>query len=269
MKKGHLISTALATVLLTAVPVGHAAREAKTGTQAPGDPIRLGLDNDGATSETLLRSDPTGDKATLAIFNETTTCPGACTVMPDTVRAFAGDQGGAAIQAFAGSGTFGTLNLSGIAIRGIGNRTGVWGRARLTAGTGVRAEALGAGGNGLHASGPRAILAEGQAEGILASCSGAGCAAVKGSASLGGLALEAAGRVSFTTAGIAVVPAGVDRVAISPGVDVHADTKVLVTEMSSGGSFKFVARDFAADTLSFRLGKRATNDLTLAYFVIG
>ena len=116
----------------------------------------------------------------------------------------------------------------------------------------------------------RAILAEGQTEGLLATCGGAGCAAVKAtSATTIGSALEANGRVKFSTAAIAVVATRTDRVTVSPGFDVHADTKVLVTPMSSGGTFKFVARDLAADTLTFRLGQNATKDVTLAYFVVG
>lgn len=271
------VVAALAGVLAFGALLGgaQAAPDGKRGIQAPGDPIRLGQNNDGATSETQVRSDPTGDKSTLAIFNEAATCPPPCTVNPDTVRAFAGDVGGAAIQAFAGSGTFSTLNLSGIAVRGIGNRTGVWGRARLTAGTGVRGEALAAGGIGVHATGPQAIRAEGTVEGVVATAPTAvwGISPLAGVALRGdaptGLALDARGRVEFSTAAIAVVPSGQDRITVSPGFDIDADTRVLVTPMSGGGAFKFVSRDFAADSLTFRLGKRATADVTLAYFIIG
>jgi hypothetical protein len=267
------------TIFLAGLAAALLAGTALDGAQAaPGDTIRLGQDNDGGAAETIVRADPTGDKATLAILNETTTCPPPCTVYPDTLRAFAGDYGGAAIQAFAGSGTFDRVNFEGIAVRGIGNRIGVWGRSPRTAGTGVRGEATGAGGNGVHAIGPTAVLAQGTAQGVVASgrtavrgisvCGDPDCAALKGEAP-SGLALEAVGRVAFSTAGIAVVPAGADRIGISPGIDVDEDTKVLVTQMSTGGVFKFVVRDFAADSLSFRLAKRTATDVTLAYFVIG
>jgi hypothetical protein len=265
------VVAALAAMLALGALLGgaQAAPDARQSAQAPGDPIRLGMNNDGATSETLVRSDPTGDKATVAIFNEAASCPPPCVTNPDTLRVFAGDFGGAAIQAFAGSGTFSALNLTGFAVRGVGTRAGVWGRGTGTAAVGVRAESTGAGGNGLHASGSRAILAEGGAEGgILSTCGNAGCVAVNGSAP-SGFGLKSGGRVDFSTADIAVVPSGQDRLTISAGFDVHPDTKVLVTPMSSGGAFKFVSRDFAADTLTFRLGKRATSDVTLAYFVIG
>jgi hypothetical protein len=78
------------------------------------------------------------------------------------------------------------------------------------------------------------------------------------------------GMVKFSTAGIAVVPTGMTRVTVpSPhGIDINAATKVLVTAMSGGGTFRFVERDFAADTLTFRLQRSAANDVTLAYFII-
>jgi len=47
-------------------------------------------------------------------------------------------------------------------------------------------------GTGVHATGPRGILAEGQTEGVLATCNGPGCAAVKASSATG-LALETGG----------------------------------------------------------------------------
>jgi hypothetical protein len=85
----------------------------------------------------------------------------------------------------------------------------------------------------------------------------------------GGTALEAAGAVKFSTAGVATVPTGATQATVSAGVDVTTATKVLVTPMSAGGTFRFVQRDAAADKLTFRLSSAATSNLILAYFVIG
>ena len=84
----------------------------------------------------------------------------------------------------------------------------------------------------------------------------------------GGTALKTTGAVTFSTAGIATVPTGQKQVTIPAGVDVTTTTKVLVTPMSTGGSFKWVELDEVADNLIFHLSKLATRNVTLAYFVI-
>jgi hypothetical protein len=84
----------------------------------------------------------------------------------------------------------------------------------------------------------------------------------------GGTALETAGAVKFSSAGLATVPTGAKQVTIPAGVDVTSATKVLVTPMSEGRAFKFVEADAGPDTLTFRLAKSATSNLKLAYFVI-
>jgi hypothetical protein len=257
----------------------HAEPDGQGDLAAPGDPLRIGLDNDAGTSETRLRSDPSGDKATLAIYNEITSCPSPCTHRPDALRVFGSTFGGAAIQAFAG-GPYSTMDFPGVAIRGTGSQTGVWGVSTGGPLGAVRADNTGASGNAVFAKGPRAVYAEGGAEGILATgkvgiygssgCGSPGCVAVKGVNQIpNGLALQTVGQVEFSTAAIATIPAGQDRITVHPGFDIDASTKVLVTQMSGGGTFRFVTRQPAANTLTLRLSQPATTNVTLAYFIIG
>lgn len=90
---------------------------------AAGGNMVLGADNDSGLAETVLRSDPSGDKATLAILNETGVQAGT---RPDGLRAFAVGAGqGAAVQAFGGPGSFAPAPFDGIGVRARGKKAGV------------------------------------------------------------------------------------------------------------------------------------------------
>ena len=91
---------------------------------AAGGNMILGADNDSGTAETILRSDPNGDKASFIVFNDTGTL--AAGHMPDGLRAFAvGPNQGAAVQAFAGAGSFAQAPFDGIGVRARGKKAGL------------------------------------------------------------------------------------------------------------------------------------------------
>src|SRR5256885_4231336 len=87
--------------------------------EAHANQITKGANNDAGATETLLRSGVSGDKATLAIFNEVGGSPG--NPPPDGLRVFtSGSGGGAAIQAFGGPGTFSRAPHGGVGGGGFG-----------------------------------------------------------------------------------------------------------------------------------------------------
>lgn len=187
---------AVAALFLATLTVAGAqgASAGPVGIQAAGDPIRMGQVNSAGATETVVRSTVLGDKATLALFNDAS--PGDA----DTLRAFAvAGATGAAIQGFAGAGTFSRAPFAGIAIRGTGTAIGVSGRSPVV---GVRAEGTAANGIGLDATGRSSgpgVRADGDSFGVSATAEGSAvfgrescsvpnpnaCNGVLGSATLG------------------------------------------------------------------------------------
>jgi hypothetical protein len=81
-------------------------------------------------------------------------------------------------------------------------------------------------------------------------------------------ALVADGQVQFSTAGLASIQAGQSWVVVDPGLDVTAQTKVLVTPQTAGGTVQRVSRSLADDTFRIYLNQPATSKVVVAYFVI-
>lgn len=81
-------------------------------------------------------------------------------------------------------------------------------------------------------------------------------------------AIQAGGAVKFSSAGLATIAAGKTSVTIVPGIDITANTKVLVTPQSGGGTVQRVGRNASADSFQIVLTKAATQTMTVAYFVI-
>jgi len=81
-------------------------------------------------------------------------------------------------------------------------------------------------------------------------------------------AIQADGAVEFSSAGLATIASGKSSVVISPGVDITSATKVLVTAQSGGGTVQRVARNVTADSFQIVLKAAATQQMTVAYFVI-
>ena len=129
------------------------------------------------------------------------------------------------------------------------NSRGVWGRAN--AGRGVYGQATS--GQGVHGY----------------ASSGTGVYASAGS---GGTALEASGKVKFSgSAGLAVISSGTQSKLVTPGVDITASSKVLVTMQTGAGgttTVHRVVRDTVNGRFTIHLTAAATQDCTVAWFVI-
>jgi len=226
-----------------------------------------------AKTETYLRSNVKGDKATLAISNEYSLEPGDAPSYPDGLRVFTeGTGGGAAIQAFGGPGTFSRASHDGIGIRAIGARTGVIGALSGTTipaleGFGVFGTgAVGVGGRSPNGTGVKGTGARG-IHGITTKVDGVSVLAeieeVKGTA------LEAKGPVKFSSAGLATIAAGTNSVTITPGqyLTIDANSKILCTLQSPGGVLLNVIRN-PNNTLTVNLTGNATADVIVAWFLI-
>ena len=87
-----------------------------------------------------------------------------------------------------------------------------------------------------------------------------------------GRALSVNGRASFSTAGLSTIASGSKSVLVDPGCDIVATSKVLATlQTSAGGTSTIhrVVRDAGGDTFTIYLTANATQDCTVAWFVIG
>jgi len=238
--------------------------------EAHANQITKGANNDAGATETLLRSGVSGDKATLAIFNEVGGSPG--NPPPDGLRVFtSGSGGGAAIQAFGGPGTFSRAPHGGIGVRAIGANTGVIG---AVTGTGIPALS----GIGVFGTGPLGVMGS-SANGT--GVRGRGARGVHGLTSNkvddvgvlaeveeAGTAFEAKGPVKFSSAGLAIIAAGASTVTVpAPGAAITPNTKILCTLQSPGGVLLNVIRN-ANNTFTINLTANATAPVTVAWFVI-
>ena len=87
-----------------------------------------------------------------------------------------------------------------------------------------------------------------------------------------GVALQTSGRVRFGgAAGLATIASGSASKVVTPGVPIAADSKVLATMQTSAGGTRTihrVVRDPAAGHFTIYLTAAATQDCTVAWFVI-
>jgi hypothetical protein len=89
--------------------------------------------------------------------------------------------------------------------------------------------------------------------------------------STSGTALQTAGPVKFSSAGLATIPSGSRSVTVTPGMDITALSKVLATLQSNPGgttAIQRVARNTTANTFTIWLTASATANTTVAWFVI-
>jgi hypothetical protein len=117
-------------------------------------------------------------------------------------------------------------------------------------------------GTAVQATGNTGVAATGDV-GVEASGSSVGITAT------GPVALQAQGAVSFSTAGLVQIPQGATSATVRPGTDVTSGTMVLATAQTTGGQVKRVTRNAVADTVTIVLAAKATQRVTVAYFVIG
>ena len=88
-----------------------------------------------------------------------------------------------------------------------------------------------------------------------------------------GTALQVQGETKFIdVSGLATVPMGSRAVRVRPShfvtIYVTEQTKVLATVQSPGGTLKWVKRNVATNTFTIILAEPATQDVTVAWFVI-
>jgi hypothetical protein len=89
--------------------------------------------------------------------------------------------------------------------------------------------------------------------------------------SLQGRALQANGRVRFSTSGVAEVPSGTAEVTVTPGCRVVASAKVLATlqaDPGNGAGVAFVTTDMATDTFTVHLSEAVEATTQVAWFLL-
>jgi hypothetical protein len=86
-----------------------------------------------------------------------------------------------------------------------------------------------------------------------------------------GFAFRAQGRVTFSTAGLAMIPGGSRTVTVTPGVDISGTTKVLATLQSNPGgttAIQRVQKSTTTDRFTIYLTANATGNTSVAWFLI-
>src|SRR3954447_14449186 len=250
---------------LTGGTVAWLVRSLASGVARAGqnDPVLQGANNDAGTTETALRSDPSGDHATLAVYNETGTL--AAGHMPDTLRVFnSADQGGAAIQGFGGQLTFSQAPVHGLRVRGRGVAIGVSGEGVASdpslAALGVQGVGDGDQGIGVFGAGFEGVVGRSEVT------NGAGVRAIgTGDAQ----ALQVSGDPAFSTANSTTVPQG------ATVADVAEPTRpgalILATLQTAPGKpvwVKSAQRVAQGQQIRITLSGPAPKDLRVAYLVM-
>ena len=76
--------------------------------------------------------------------------------------------------------------------------------------------------------------------------------------------------MNFSSAGTVTIPLGASSsAAVNPGTDVTGSNMLLATAQSLGGQVLRVARNADANTIRIHLTAPATQNVRVAYFVIG
>jgi len=86
-----------------------------------------------------------------------------------------------------------------------------------------------------------------------------------------GRAIQANGRVRFSTSGVATIPAGASEVTVTPAFRVVGSAKVLATQQGNAGSpatLRFVAIDLAANAFTVHMTEAVATSTPVAWFVL-
>ena len=236
-----------------------------------GDPITIGAENTGTSLTLLTRT--AGD----AFIGSTAATASAGVVGLHTgganggygVRGSTSSTVGIGVLGVAGAATGLGTGVSGSSLSPTG--TGVYGDNSTTSGlsSGVTGHSASSSGRGVigRASSSTGTDAIG-VEGFTNSAAGAGVKAINNA---GGVALRVQGQVTFSSAGLAIIPAGSRFAAIGPGINITAQSKVLATLQSSPGGTTTIHRVYpnpSTDTVTIFLTANATQNCTVAWFVI-
>jgi hypothetical protein len=181
-------------------------------------------------------------------------------------------------------------------VYGDGPVSGVYGTSEVGAGIGVRGQATGLGGYGLfgdassstgtgiygtatatsgtasgvegYSSSPSGygLFGSGQGTGVKGTTPNAAAYGVYAANTGGGLAFAASGRVSFTTAGTAVVPTGAKKIIVSLAGVSPTDFVLATVQGNTASSVKGALAGTGQFTIW--LNKATTGAVTVAYFVL-
>lgn len=137
-----------------------------------------------------------------------------------------------------------------------GSATGVAGRTSSTGGTGVRGVAV-------HYQGTNyGVYGE--------SLSRSGIGVYGKATKTTGVALQAAGRVKFSTSGVASIPAGATRVTVTPGVAITPTAFVLLTpKVNLGGRDLWFTTNVTTDKLTIRISSARSTSTPIAWMLVG
>jgi hypothetical protein len=87
-----------------------------------------------------------------------------------------------------------------------------------------------------------------------------------------GIALQTVGRIKLATSGIAIIPAGLSSVTVSPpfGVDVSIDSFVLLTPMANIGTRAlWFTKNISLDTITIHLSSSRTSATKVSWLLLG
>jgi hypothetical protein len=85
-----------------------------------------------------------------------------------------------------------------------------------------------------------------------------------------GVALQAAGRVKFSTSGVASIPAGASRVTVTPGVAITPTAFVLLTpKVNLGGRDLWFTTNVTTDKLTIRISSARSTTTPIAWMLVG
>jgi hypothetical protein len=137
-----------------------------------------------------------------------------------------------------------------------GGAVGVYGRTSSTGGAGVRGVAH-------HYQGTNyGVYGE--------SMSRSGIGVYGKATKTTGVALQAAGRVKFSTSGVASIPAGASRVTVTPGVAITPTAFVLLTpKVNLGGRDLWFTTNVTTDKLTIRISSARSTSTPIAWMLVG
>jgi hypothetical protein len=150
-----------------------------------------------------------------------------------------------------------------------GGGFGVWGNVRSATGRaiGVLGSTSSSAGSGVQGW---AVHNRGTTYGVRGESLSRAGVGLYGKAPATGTALQAAGRVKFSTSGVATIAAGDTRVTVTPGVSVTPTSFVLLTPKTNlGGRDLWFTTNATTDRLTIRISSARTATTPVAWLLVG
>jgi hypothetical protein len=210
---------------------------------ADGDPVLVGALNSGAGD---TRISTTGDAGLVGI---STNDDG--TGLIGWANHPTGSTTGVMGEAWAPAG----FGVTGHAWAETGNATGVWGTTSSSAGRGVLGVAL-------HN--------RGTTYGVVGQSLSRAGIGVLGEATATGVALQAAGRVKFSTSGVATIAAGRTSITVTPGVEVTSRSFVLLSpKVNLGARGMWFTVSATTGRFTIRMNTSRSSGTPVAWLLVG